>query len=228
MQNLLGVSAARFGLIAIPPFGRYYVPVWLDAAGRALVVPPNMDLQVGSGASAIAIVPGTDQTLDFGRPSFQIRDIWFGGTLYSGGHRVGYNLAVYAAGTAYALTATSALLNFGTTDPSLALDKVGTYLLLARCQLRYNAATFAANQTTTLKLRNITDPPLADVPNSAVTARTRIITAITDTFIEHSWSMIYVNAFSSSVVQMWGSVSATPTAGSLDAVEASIAAVRLY
>jgi hypothetical protein len=227
-MHLLGVSQARLGVICIPPFGEYYIPAWRDASGRSLVVPPNRNLQVGDGTSAIAIHGGSDEKLDLGTSALQMRDIWFGGSLYSDGHRVGYNLSVYSAGTVYALTTTSALLNFGTTDPSLALDKVGTYLLLARCQMRYNTATFAANQTTTLKLRQSADLPAADLANSTVTAQTRIITSITDTFIDQTWSVVYANTNAAAIIQIWGSVSVAPSFGSLDAVEASIVAVRLY
>ena len=40
--------------------------------------------------------------------------------------------SVYASGTAYSVTNSSAAVDFGTTDPSLTLTLPGTYLLFAR------------------------------------------------------------------------------------------------
>lgn len=58
---------------------------------------------------------------------------------------------VAAAGTAAPLSTSSALLNFGTTDPALTLTNAGNYLVMARVRLDYIACTIDA-QTVTLKL----------------------------------------------------------------------------
>jgi hypothetical protein len=81
-------------------------------------------------------------------------------------------LSVYAAGTAYQLTASDAALDFGTTDPSLTLTKAGTYLLTARVRLDYNGATFSAVRTATLKLRR-TNNTAADLSNGSAAAKTQ-------------------------------------------------------
>ena len=99
-----GIHRQRLALIGMPPFYANYVPVLVDSAGRALRVPDNANVQLGSGATVIAMLGGLDQKLDVGSAAVQCRDGWFGGSLFSVGHRIGYNLAVYAAGTAYALT----------------------------------------------------------------------------------------------------------------------------
>ncbi len=136
------------------------------------------------------------------------------------------NLSVYAAGTAYALTATAAALDFGTTDPSLTLTLAGTYRIRARVRLDYNAATFAAVRTATLKLRR-TNNTAADLTNGSVGAKTQIVTTISGTFIHFSWEVDYTTVNTNDAVTIFGSLDVVPEAGSLDAVEASIMAHRL-
>lgn len=138
-----------------------------------------------------------------------------------------YSLSVYAAGTAYQLTNTAAALTFGTTSPSLTLDKAGTYLLLARVNLLYNGATFAASRTVTLKLRR-TNNTAADLTNGTATAATDIVTTKTFTFgVFELPQVIYTTALTNDAIALFGDVSVVPTAGSLDAVAANIVAIRL-
>jgi hypothetical protein len=136
-------------------------------------------------------------------------------------------LSVFAAGTAYQLTNTSALLDFGTTDPSLTISAPGTYLICAHVRLDYNAATFAAVRTMTAKLRR-TNNTAADLTGGSQQAKTQIITTLTYTAREFTIIVPYVTANSDDLIQIWGDVDTVPTAGSLDAVEASIVAVKLF
>jgi hypothetical protein len=139
-----------------------------------------------------------------------------------------YNVAVNGAGTAYALTATSAAIDFGTTDPSIVLNKAGTYLLLARASLRYTAATFAASRNVTLKLRR-TNNTAADLTGGSTVLATNIVTTTTATFAAVSLPpIVYTTAVATDIITIFGDVAVVPTAGSLDAVEANIVAVRLY
>lgn len=141
---------------------------------------------------------------------------------------INYNLAVYAAGTAYDLTATSAALNFGTTDPVLVLDKAGTYLLQARVNLQFVGATFAANQTVTLKLRR-TNNTAADVSNSSTVLGTGIVTTVDGNFAVVSFPpVVYTTTVATDSITIFGDVSVIPSAGTLSATQASIVAVRLY
>lgn len=138
-----------------------------------------------------------------------------------------YVLSVYASGTVYSLTGSSALAHFGTGDPTLVLDKAGTWLLIGRGNLKYNGATFAANQTATLKLRR-TNNTAADVPNSTSTTALRIVTTITDSAGEMSLPYaVYTTANTNDSLSLFGVLSATPSAGSVDVTEASILAIRL-
>lgn len=137
------------------------------------------------------------------------------------------NLSVTAAGTAYQLTATSQLLDFGTTDPTLTITSPGTWLLFARVRIDYTGATFAARRTVTIKIRRTNNTP-ADVTNGTDSFSTQIIT--TQTFIAGTVQLVaieYVTANANDELEVWGDVSIVPTAGSIDAVEATLSALKL-
>ncbi|MGV1047661.1 MAG: hypothetical protein ACOYD4_03930 [Solirubrobacterales bacterium] len=137
-------------------------------------------------------------------------------------------LSVAAAGTAYSLTNTAALLNFGTTDPSLTINAPGTYLLLASVRIDYTAATFAAVRTLTLKIRR-TNNTAADITGATRSAKTDIITTLTYTLGDIQIPpAVYVTTNSDDVLEIWGSIDVVPSAGSIDAVDATLVAVRLF
>lgn len=133
-------------------------------------------------------------------------------------------LSIYAAGTAYSLTATPAQVVFGTTSPGLTITSAGTWSIRYRAHVKYTGATFAANQTATLLLRRTNNTP-GDLANSPATAVTNIVTTETGTLAWVEGEIIYTTANTDDAVQLWGSVSVVPGAGSLDVVEASIIAV---
>lgn len=140
----------------------------------------------------------------------------------------GASLSVYAAGTAYQLTNTAALLNFGTTDPSLTITSAGVWLLLSRVRIDYTGATFAAVRTGALKLRR-TNNTAADITNSPCGFLTDIITTLTYTLGSFNLPpIIYTTTNSDDVIEIWGSISVVPTAGSIDASEAEIVAIKLF
>ncbi len=134
--------------------------------------------------------------------------------------------SAYAAGTPYQLTITPALLTFGTTSPSIILTARGSYLIKGYAKLDYNAATFAAVRTATLKFRR-TNNTAADLANSTHAYKTGIVTTITETFIEVSFEVLYTTPNADDVIEIWGSLDVVPSAGSLDAAEAYIMAVRI-
>ncbi len=137
------------------------------------------------------------------------------------------SLTVYAAGTAYSITTSQALLDFGTTDPILTISEPGTYLILATARLDYNGATFAAVRNATLKLRR-TNNTAADVTGATTTFQTQIITTLSFTaFSGPIPPVIYTTANNNDIIQMFGGIDTGPTAGSLDAVAASIVAIKL-
>lgn len=166
--------------------------------------------------------------LDVGNDVAVTGDVAAAGYDLADGSDKNYSLSVYAAGTAYSLTNTAAALNFGTTDPVLTIDKAGTYLLIARAVLDYAAATFAASRAVTLKLRR-TNNTAADLTNGSVVVDTDIITTLSYTFGAFALPpVLYTTANLDDAITIFGDVAVVPTAGSLDAVAASIVAVRLY
>lgn len=137
-------------------------------------------------------------------------------------------LTVHAAGTVAALPAVSAILNFGTTDPTITINEAGTWILYSRATLKYTAATFAGNETATLKLRR-TNNTAADVTNATTTQTLRIVTTLTDGFGAVDLApVIYTTTNTTDIIELWGALSNLPAAGSMDATEASIVAVRIY
>lgn len=139
-----------------------------------------------------------------------------------------YTLSSYAAGTAYTLTAVAAALDFGTTDPSITVNKAGTYAIRGKVTLNYTGATFAAGRTVTLKLRR-TNNTAADLTNGTTTVITAIVTTVTATFmVVELPEVIYTTALLTDIITIFGDVSVVPTAGTFDADSASIVATRLY
>lgn len=138
----------------------------------------------------------------------------------------GYNKATYAAGTAYSLTTTSALLTFGTTSPTVTLDRNGLWLIMATAQLKANGATFAAAQTASCKLRK-TSGTAADLTSASRTVDIPVMTTATDNAGTVIIPPVLYAATKGDVVQLWGAVSALPSAGSVDSVSAEIVAIFL-
>lgn len=137
-----------------------------------------------------------------------------------------FRQSAYASGSAYALTTSAALLNFGTTDPSITIGTAGVYLLFATTHLKYNGATFAANRTVTLKIRK-TSGTAADVSNSSRTFVTDVITTQTYSAGVIPLPVVVYTAAKGDILQVWGSIDTGPSAGSIDAIEAEIVAIRI-
>ena len=136
--------------------------------------------------------------------------------------------AAYAAGSAYTLTATSAAIDFGTTDPSITLAKAGTYLLLASATVQLVGASFAANQAVTIKARR-TNNTAADVTNAVAALGTGVRTTITEGLgVIQLPAVLYTTTAITDVVTLFGDVAVVPGVGSIQVTAASILAVRLY
>lgn len=187
-----------------------------------------------AGPATFTVSSITNATQIVGKFLGQTNDVAPGATISSGaGVSPGgiegtvTDQSVYASGSAYSLTATSALLDFGTTDPSITLTTAGTYLLFARVRYDYNAATFASVRTVTTKIRR-TNNSAADVTNATGSWKTQIITTLTFTAALQNLPVVqYTTTTSGDILQLWGSVNVVPSAGSLDAVEAEIVAVKI-
>lgn len=135
--------------------------------------------------------------------------------------------AAYASGTAYTFTGTSALLAFGTTSPTINIAASGTYLIIAGARVDAVGATFAANQTVSLKVRR-TAAVAGDVPNCLAAYEFDIITTKSYTGFRGMLPLVSFAATVGDTIQLWGGLSATPGAGSVQAVEAWLIAVPLH
>jgi hypothetical protein len=136
-------------------------------------------------------------------------------------------LTVYATGTVYTITAVSAAVDFGTTDPIITVNATGTYLLRGRVRVALNGATFAANRTLTVKLRRTNNTP-ADVANSSTTWIVPIVTTITNTLaVIELPEVSYTTALTTDTIQLFADISVLPSAGSISIDEASIVAIRI-
>lgn len=134
---------------------------------------------------------------------------------------------VYAGGTAYGLTNSPAAVTFGTTSPAITVPAAGTYLIRYRAHVEYAGATFAANQTATLKLRR-TNNTAADLTNSPATAVTDIVTTVTGTLAWVEGEVVYTTANTNDAIALYGSVATAPSVGALNVAEANIIAQQLY
>lgn len=103
----------------------------------------------------------------------------------------------------------------------------GTYLLFATCRLDFAAASFAASQTVTIKLRETTNGP-ADLANAVVKCQTGIVTTITQTLFVLPMPPVSYAAAAGDTVQVFGDVGVAPGAGALNAVEVAILAIKLF
>lgn len=138
----------------------------------------------------------------------------------------GASLSGYATGTAYNLTATSALLGLGTGSPVVTIATAGTYLILAAANLSLNGATFASNRTATIKVRR-TNNTAADLANASRTVNSGVTTLITGALVNLTVPATVYAASAGDVLQVWGSVSIVPTAGNLQCDSAEIIAIRI-
>lgn len=220
-QNIFVTTAGTFEIISFPSATSIEAE-YLNYSGNT-----NTGNTITAGAQVVST--GTEPTIP--TPT-AVADGGTGSTTATAARAAlgigGANLAVYASGTSYQLTATPALLNFGTTDPQLTISSAGTWLILARARLDYNGATFAAVRTATLKVRRTNNTP-ADIANTSAGVLTDIITTLTYTLaIVGLQPIIYVTTNANDVLELWGSVSVVPSAGSLDASEASIVAIKLF
>lgn len=134
---------------------------------------------------------------------------------------------VYGAGTVYSLTTTPALIALGTTTPSTTILSNGVYRITGAVGINYNASTFVAQQTITLKFRK-TSGTAADLSNAVRTISLSIsATPLSYTVGVYPIPAVYYTATAGDIIQVWGSISVLPGAGTMDAYTAEIDALRV-
>jgi len=156
-------------------------------------------------------------------------DVTAAGFKLTDGSALNYPVSAVAAGTVYTLTDSQAAVDFGTTDPAIVLNKAGTYLLLATASVKLNAATYAAAQSVTLKLRRTTNTA-ADVTGATRTVTIPVVTTATDGFDVALPPVTYTTTGPTVItdaIALYGAVSALPGAGSVTVEQANVIAVRI-
>lgn len=134
---------------------------------------------------------------------------------------------IYGAGTVYSLTGTQALIDLGTTDPTIVLGVAGTYLIMANLVLAAAGAT-VTTQTATAKLRR-TNNTAADLTNGSLTIDLPVMTTLTHTVGSYVIGpVIYTTTNTDDVISMYAAASAVMGAGTMDVANANIVAVKLY
>jgi hypothetical protein len=129
-------------------------------------------------------------------------------------------------GTAYTLTASNAAITGGTTSPTITLGAAGTYIITAGINCLYSGATYAATQNVTFSLYRTNNTP-ASIYNGTFILRT--ITTTSDTACTPTLKYIYTTTNSNDVVTIYGQLSATPSAGSVQIQNPTyIVAQRIY
>lgn len=133
-----------------------------------------------------------------------------------------------ASGSAYSLTTTDTVLLFGTNRPIDTIKTVGTYRLTARINLKYNGATFAANQTATFKIRRVNNIA-TDISGSSTTITLGVVTTLTEGIgtIILPLGLYYSTNVITDILQLRGVISSAPSAGSVDVTEAEIVAEKV-
>lgn len=197
------------------------VRVYADPTTHRLLVEDTAGGIIGPGSStdgAVVLWDGTAGT------TVKNSTVTTSGT---GVLAVNSSITAYAVGTAYSLTNAQAALVFGTTNPAITVNVAGTYLLLAVVRLDYNGATFAATRNATIKIRR-TNNTAADVANATTTFETAVVTLTTDTMATISLPpVVYTTSNTDDALTIFGGLNTAPSAGSLDAVEASLIAIRI-
>lgn len=136
------------------------------------------------------------------------------------------NVVAYFSGTAYTLTAVATALTFGTAQPVITIPQSGTYMIFANTGIKYSGSTYAGAQTITLKLRRASPSP-ADLSFGSRTVELPVLTTFTGGDVMALPPVVYSGS-AGDTVTIFGSVSATPSAGSVQADSAEVVAIRLY
>lgn len=147
--------------------------------------------------------------------------------LHDNNGRINREVFGSGTGTVYTMTAVSAAINFGTTDPQVTLPAAGVWALYPRCRLNANAATLGAGATN-VKLRRTNNTP-ADVPGCFTNSLNPAFVLATQSLtIGDLPYVIYTTANTNDIIAMFGNINAAPVLGTVTCTEASILAIRLH
>jgi hypothetical protein len=131
-----------------------------------------------------------------------------------------------AGGTAYTLTGSYGTVTFGTTSPSVTLTEVGTYLITATLQTSYVGATYATASSVNYKLRR-TNNTAADLSGSIFGDQIPVMTTLATNGPTVTLTALYNTLKTTDTIGIQGTVTATPSAGSVTVSAASISAIKI-
>ncbi len=192
----------------------YAVPRYVESTDLATWGAPQSASLVGSASTLVSLKHLAVNTLTDIKAFTAAESAWHADERQLG--------VVYGAGTAYALTNTSALLNLGTTPLSVVLPSRGTWKISATVMLKAIAATTAA-ETVALKLRR-TNNTAADLTGGALAAGT--LPAMTTTNVTIGQyklpTILYKTTNDDDVIEVWGSLSAALSAGDIKCTSGEI------
>lgn len=103
----------------------------------------------------------------------------------------------------------------------------GTYLIFATCRVDFVSATTVASLTLALKLRETANGP-ADIANAKVNAATGIVSNAQNTLFDGSVPPVVYSATAGDTIKLFGSLNGTPYTGNIEAIEASLVAIKLF
>jgi hypothetical protein len=133
----------------------------------------------------------------------------------------------YLTGTAYSLTNSAAAITGGTTSPTLTIADAGVYRVEFLVSVKFNGATFGSSQDATFKLRR-TNNTAADLTSGTSPAKaTGIITTFTAHWGDFYWVGADYTATAGDIITIFGSLSATPSVGTVDVIGGFIRITRL-
>lgn len=201
------------GSIVASGIGNWVVPVSIANGGTGAQTAAAARASLGLGAAALLAVP---------------IPIASGGTagttkaLAQSGLGLGQTItSAYVAGLAQDITATPTLAAGASITPAAA----GLYLIFARATVDIAGATFSASRAVTLKVRNVTAG--ADVTNSSAIKNTQITSAASYPSFDWETNPVIATLAASQQIQLFVSIAAVPSPGTIRVTEATIIAIPL-
>lgn len=107
---------------------------------------------------------------------------------------------------------------------TVTLPSTQSYILFATARFGYVGATYAGNQTLTVKIRR-TNNSATDISNAVSTQVMAIVTTITYGLGQIEIPVVSYSGTAGDILQIFATVSATPSAGNVQAVECSLVAM---
>lgn len=139
----------------------------------------------------------------------------------------GYYTNVNASGAVYTMTATSALIDFGNIDPVITVSQSGTWKIQVGLYVHYNAATFSSNQSINFKLRR-TNNTASDIISTPAIGLNIVSNFTGGDFFILLPPVWYTTTNANDIIQLWGNLTALPSAGSITITGSWITAEKIY